>query len=676
MVINMNKKSVSALVVMGLISVIIFTAGPVSACHYEVGTYESDYTTTKNSFFKGETIYVMGNAYGYNYPLKLRINDPACNVVYYSSESKYVVYGYFFLNETSPVGIWSVQLGVYYCGYWHWSTSSGRIAYFSVTDANFVLIVNVDGNGSVVVDPDLSYYSFGSIVNLSAVADSGWSFSHWSGDITSSNNPENIIMNSDKSVTAHFIQNQYILDVNIIGNGSVVKEPDKTFYVFGDIVNLSCFPEFGWAFDHWEGDITSNDNPAFVTIDGDKNVTAVFVESLYTLTVNIDGDGVVDENPSGPYNYGDIVSLIATANIGNIFSHWSGDLESVNASETIVMDASKTVTAHFIQENYTLIINIEGSGSVNKTPDLENYSYNTSVELSAIAAFGWVFDHWSGNLSGNVNPVTISITEDKNITAHFIQSNQGGGGSNNGGGGSGGNGGSTRQSTNLHPFANLSAGEPYIGFIDEEIEFNGSLSYDPDGQIVKYEWIFGDGTTGDGEVTTHVYSAPGDYEVELKVTDNDRASNTSKTIAVIVVPNRAPSKPVIIGPTEGKVNVNYSFSVFSTDDDSDDIKYTIDWGDGSISESDYILSGALFNSSHIWLKPGEYKILIKADDGKTNTTNDLTIVIHDDEPAPESDNFLLILLGLLALILLLILLYLAKRNKDKEKAKVKKKKKK
>jgi LPXTG-motif cell wall-anchored protein len=672
----MNKKSISALVVMGLISVIIFTAGPVSACHYEVGTYENDYASTKNSFFKGETVYVMGNAYGYNYPLKLRINDPSCNVVYYSDESKYVVYGSFFLNETSPVGIWSVQLGVYYCGYWHWSTSSGRIAYCSVTDANFVLTVNVDGNGSVIVDPDLNYYSFGSNVNLSAVSDSGWSFSHWSGDITSSSNPETIIMNSNKSVTAHFIQNQYILDVNIIGNGSVVKEPDKTFYVYGDMVNLSCFPESGWAFDHWEGDITGNDNPAFVTIDGNKNVTAVFVESLYTLTVNIEGDGVVDVNPSGPYSYGDIVSLNATANIGSIFSHWSGDFESVNASETIVMDSSKTVTAHFVQENFTLIINIVGSGSVNKTPDLENYSYNTSVELSAIAASGWIFNHWSGDLSGNLNPVIISITEDKNITAHFIQSNQGGGGSNNGGGGSGGNGGSTRQSTNLHPFANLSAGEPYIGFIDEKIEFNGSLSFDPDGHIVKYEWIFGDGTTGDGEVTTHVYSAPGDYEVELKVTDNDRASNTSKTIAVIVVPNRAPSEPVIIGPSEGKVNVNYSFSVFSTDDDSDDIKYTIDWGDGSISESEYILSGALFNTSHIWLKPGEYKILIKADDGKTNNTDDLTIIIYDDEPAPESDNFLLILLGLLALILLLILLYLAKRNKDKEKAKAKKKKKK
>ena len=672
MVMNMNnKKSLSALVAIGLISVIIFASNTVSACHYEVGTFESDYVTTKNSFYKGEIVYGKGNAYGYNYPLKLRINDPSGNIVYYSGESTSVVYGSFFLNETAPVGIWSIQLGAYYCGKWQWSTSSGRIAYFSVIDANFTLTVNVDGSGDVVVDPMLSYYPFGSFVNLTAVPNSGWSFSYWSGDISSSDNPEVIIMNCNKSVTAHFIQNQYSLNVSIIGNGTVVKEPNQTFYVYGDVVNLTSLPESGWIFDHWEGDLSGNENPAFVTINDNIEVTAVFNESLYTLTVNIDGDGIVDVNPSGPYYLGDIVYLTAVANIGSVFSYWSGDLESFNTSETIIIDGSKTVTAHFVQENYKIIINIEGSGIVNKTPDQENYTYNTSVELNSIPASGWIFDHWSGDLSGNSNPVTINITEDKNITAHFALTNQGGGGSNGGGGG--GNGGSTRKPNKL-PVADLSAGEPYIGFIDEVIEFDGSLSHDSDGQIEKYEWTFGDGTIGVGEIITHSYLTPEDYEVKLKVTDDRDGTDTDETIAVIVIPNHAPSKPVIIGPTEGKVNINYSFSVFSVDEDLDDIKYTIDWGDGNISESDYLPSGVLFNTSHMWLKPGEYKITATADDGQANSTNDVTITIKED-PVPESDNFILILLGLLALILLVLLLLLAKRKKDKDEEEAAKKKK-
>ena len=579
----------------------ILTTNPVSACHYEVGTFESDYTTAKTSFFKGEIVYGRGNAYGYNYPLKLRINDPSGNIVYYSGESTYVVYDSFFLNETSPVGIWSIQLGIYACNKWQWSTNSGRIAYFSVTDANFALTVNIDGNGDVDVDPELAFYPFGALVSLNAIPDSGWSFDTWSGDISSNNNSENIIMDCNKSVTAHFIQNQYALNINIVGNGTVFKEPNQTFYVYGDIVNLTGVPESGWIFGYWEGNISGNQNPASITIDDNKDVTAVFIESFYTLTVNIDGDGIVNVNPSGPYNFGDIVSLTAVANTGSVFSHWSGDLESINVSEIIIINSSK------------------------------------------------------------------------NVTAHFMKSQTGGGGSNNGGGG-GGNGGTTRRS-NRAPVANLSAGEPYIGFIEEEIEFNGSLSYDSDGHIVKYEWIFGDGTTGEGEISTHVYSIAGEYEVELKVTDNRGSSDTDQTIAIIVLPNHPPSIPFVSGPTEGKVNIIYYFSVFSTDEDLDKIKYTIDWGDGDISESDYILSGVLLNLSHKWLKPGEYKITIKADDGKINTTEDLTIIIKElDKPVPESNNFILILLALIALLLLLLFLLLAKKDKDEDKNKKKKKK--
>jgi hypothetical protein len=53
-----------------------------------------------------------------------------------------------------------------------------------------------------------------------------------------------------------------------------------------------------------------------------------------------------------------------------------------------------------------------------------------------------------------------------------------------------------------------------------EMEFNGSASYDPDGEIVEYFWNFGDGTHGFGEVTSHSYTVPGEYNVTLTVTDN------------------------------------------------------------------------------------------------------------------------------------------------------------
>ncbi len=55
----------------------------------------------------------------------------------------------------------------------------------------------------------------------------------------------------------------------------------------------------------------------------------------------------------------------------------------------------------------------------------------------------------------------------------------------------------------------------------EKVTFNASLSKDSDGWIVSYQWDFGDGGKGTGKVVQHIYTAPGKYNVTLKVIDND-----------------------------------------------------------------------------------------------------------------------------------------------------------
>ncbi|UYZ39565.1 MAG: PKD domain-containing protein [Candidatus Methanospirare jalkutatii] len=71
--------------------------------------------------------------------------------------------------------------------------------------------------------------------------------------------------------------------------------------------------------------------------------------------------------------------------------------------------------------------------------------------------------------------------------------------------------------------------------VNENITFNASLSYDPDGTIVEYEWDFGDGniTSTTEEIIKHFYSETGIYEVTLTVTDDEGATNsTTKEITV------------------------------------------------------------------------------------------------------------------------------------------------
>jgi len=84
---------------------------------------------------------------------------------------------------------------------------------------------------------------------LTAIPETGWTFNHWSGNLTGNNNPENITMNDNKIVIANFTTNQYTLTINIEGNGTVSKNPDLTIYPYGTIVELTAIPDIGWTMD-------------------------------------------------------------------------------------------------------------------------------------------------------------------------------------------------------------------------------------------------------------------------------------------------------------------------------------------------------------------------------------------------------------------------------------------
>ena len=69
--------------------------------------------------------------------------------------------------------------------------------------------------------------------------------------------------------------------------------------------------------------------------------------------------------------------------------------------------------------------------------------------------------------------------------------------------------------------------------VGEEITFDASSSTDSDGEIISYEWDFGDENYGTGEVAFHSYSSVGDYTVILTVTDDEGATDSiSKTVNI------------------------------------------------------------------------------------------------------------------------------------------------
>jgi chitodextrinase len=79
---------------------------------------------------------------------------------------------------------------------------------------------------------------------------------------------------------------------------------------------------------------------------------------------------------------------------------------------------------------------------------------------------------------------------------------------------------------NKNPIAVISA-DKFGGVIPVTISFDASSSYDPDGTINAYLWDLGNGTTANTATISQTYSAPGEYNIKLTVTDNKGAKGTS-----------------------------------------------------------------------------------------------------------------------------------------------------
>lgn len=159
----------------------------------------------------------------------------------------------------------------------------------------------------------------------------------------------------------------YTLSINAI-NGSVTKNPNTATYDSGSVVQLKAIPATGYHFVNWSGDTSStNVDSAWVTMDGDKNVTATFAINTYTITVTAIGNGTVDINPvQATYDYNSVVTLTANPGSGSsFFIGWSGSISgNTNPYTTDTVRANQTITAYF---GSTITSNGTGGGNWNNT---------------------------------------------------------------------------------------------------------------------------------------------------------------------------------------------------------------------------------------------------------------------------------------------------------------------
>lgn len=215
--------------------------------------------------------------------------------------------------------------------------------------ANFELVTHAE-NGTITPDPPGGNYDSATVVTLTAIADTGYRFNGWSGDLTGSTNPYSIVMDTDKSVTALFEEiPTYTLTTNI-NNGSILLDPPGGIYEGGTVVTLTVVPDEGFDFIGWSGDLSWAYNPTTLYMDEDKTVTAVtYGNSQFSLSVNAENGTVTFDPEGGTYAQGTSVTLTAAPDEGYVFTHWQGDLSGTANPETITVNGDMEVTAIFTE---------------------------------------------------------------------------------------------------------------------------------------------------------------------------------------------------------------------------------------------------------------------------------------------------------------------------------------
>jgi PKD repeat protein len=147
---------------------------------------------------------------------------------------------------------------------------------------------------------------------------------------------------------------------------------------------------------------------------------------------------------------------------------------------------------------------------------------------------------------------------------------------------------------------------------------------------VKFAWNFGDGATENGVEVSHTYDAPGNYNVQLVVTDDGGLTGTVTKSIQIEKPTPANVAPtaVITGPTTGVSGQVLTFNGSnSSDSDGTITGYSWDFGDGTFG------NGAVI--THTYTLTGNYQVVLTVTDNG-GLSGSAAQVIQINEAGPGS----------------------------------------
>lgn len=196
------------------------------------------------------------------------------------------------------------------------------------------------------IAPGTADYTENTFATITATPEEGYEFIEWLGDVAGNQNPMQVYMDQDKTVSANFSLINYFVTINIEPAGSATVTGGGS-HPYGNTAVISTTPESGFTFTGYTGDLETIDNPADLFIDGNKTVTANLAQNTVELTLSANPSGAGLPTGAGTYAEGAVVNVSSNPNENFCFEYWSGDISSADDPASVTMSANKSVTANY-----------------------------------------------------------------------------------------------------------------------------------------------------------------------------------------------------------------------------------------------------------------------------------------------------------------------------------------
>ena len=276
-------------------------------------------------------------------------------------------------------------------------------------------------------------YTVGETVTLKAVPNEGYEFIRWTSNASEIATTEefSFVLTCDTSFVAIFKRLGYNMVAALPNNDNYGTVSGGGNYRSGTEVTLTATPinEY-YYFVNWTSgtDTLSDDNTITFTATGDATIVANFKPVTFTVKITtIGGRSTLNgSSPKSSYSedlfYGSEATISAIPPSNSEFGGWTlnGTLVSSELDYTFTVTQDAEYVATFIKDVCTITVEATEGGSATGGG---TYNAKQTVELTATADNGYVFDSWTinGTVVSTQPTYSLYVTATQTVVAHFLQ---------------------------------------------------------------------------------------------------------------------------------------------------------------------------------------------------------------------------------------------------------------